>query len=156
MKEANKKIEKELNETNRKLDNVVDMLIKNNNFLEEEIIVDVKGVKEAERLKMIVDSGAPLYIVNERWMKKYIEEKEVSVEELEKTCCDRRFRFGENVYLSNSEIRFPIVIKINNVFFGRVYDKDKICLIGVSDASYSQEDMLVAGDIIMMGNKEIE
>ena len=75
MKEANKKIEKELNETNRKLDNVMDMLIKNNNFLEEEIIVDVKGVKEAERLKMIVDSGAPLLKVSERWLKKYIKQK---------------------------------------------------------------------------------
>ena len=34
-----------------------------NNFVEEDITVDVSYVSEAEGLKMIVDSGAPLLIV---------------------------------------------------------------------------------------------
>ena len=51
------------------------MMIKINNFVEEYIMVDVKYVKEAESLKMIVDSGAPLLKVSERWLKKYIKQK---------------------------------------------------------------------------------
>ena len=45
---------------------------------------------------------------------KYIEQKEVNEEELEPNGCNRRFRFGENVYLSKSEVKFPIVIKMDN------------------------------------------
>ena len=33
-------------------------------------------------------------------------------------------------------------------------DKERICVIVVSDASYHQEELLVAGERIMMGNKE--
>ena len=32
--------------------------------------------------------------------------------------------------------------------------KERICVIVVSDASYNQEELLVAGELIMMGNKE--
>ena len=53
------------------------------NFVEEEILVDVRFVSETGGLKMIVDSGAPLSVVSEKWMRKYINEKVVDENELE-------------------------------------------------------------------------
>ena len=51
-------------------------------FVEEEIVVDVKFVSETEGFKVIVDSGESLSIVSGKCMKKYIEEKVVSENEL--------------------------------------------------------------------------
>ena len=58
---------------------------------------------------MIVDSDAPLSLVSEKWMRKNINEKVVDENELEYRNFVRRFRFGENVYLSTKEVRFHIV-----------------------------------------------
>lgn len=50
-----------------KIEGIQDKLSKcpmlNNNFVEEEMMVDVKQLKETGGLKMIVDSGASLSIV---------------------------------------------------------------------------------------------
>ena len=35
-----------------------------------------------------------------------------------------------------------------------IAEKEKMCLIGVSDASYHQEESPVAGEILMIDNKE--
>ena len=41
----------------------------------------------------------------------------------------------------------------NKVVFSRVAQKGDLCVIGVSDASYNQEDHSVAGELLMLGNK---
>ena len=43
--------------------------------------------------------------------------------------------------------------KDNKVIFGRVARKEDLCDIGVSDASYNEEDHSVAGGMILLGNK---
>ena len=63
---------------------------------------------------MIEDSSAPLTILSERWMKKYIEVKVVDENELEYRNCVRRFRFGANIYLSMKEGKLPIVVKMED------------------------------------------
>ena len=60
---------------------------------------------------MIEDSSAPLTILSGRWMKKYIE---VKVAELEYRNCVRRFRFGENRYLSMKEGKLSVVVKMED------------------------------------------
>ena len=80
----------------------------------EEVVVDVKFVSQTGGLKMIEDSSAPLTIVSERWMKKYIEVKVVDENELEYRNCVRRFRFGENIQLSMKEGKLPIVVKMED------------------------------------------
>ena len=55
-------------------------------------------------MKIFVDIGTPLSIVSEISLKNYKEQEEVREEELEKKSCNRRFRFGENVYLSDNEV----------------------------------------------------
>ena len=84
------------------------------NFVEEEILVDVRFVSETGGLKILVDSGAPLSVVSEKWMKKYINEKVVDEKELEYRNCVRRVRFGENVYLSTKEVKFPLIVKVED------------------------------------------
>ena len=42
----------------------------------------------------------------------------------------------------------------NKVIFSKVASKEKMCIIGVSDASYKQEGSSVVGEMIMIGNTE--
>ena len=88
------------------------------NFVEEEILVDVRFVSGTGGLKMIDDSCALLSVVSEKWMRKYINEKVVDENELEYRNCVRRFRFGENVYLSTKEVKFPIVVEVEDGYIG--------------------------------------
>ena len=44
-----------------------------NNFVEQEIEVDVRYIKETEGLKIIVDSIAPLFNMSQKWLNKYVE-----------------------------------------------------------------------------------
>ena len=84
MEGIEKKVEK-LDKVEKKLDNILEMITKNLvnvKFVEEEIVIDVKFVDETRGSKMIVDSGAPLSIVSERWFKRYIEEKVVDEKDL--------------------------------------------------------------------------
>ena len=114
MEEIEKKVEK-VDKVEKKVDNILEMITKNLvnvKFVEEEIVIDVKFVDETRGSKMIVDSGAPLSIVSERWLKRYIEEKVVNEKDLEYKNCVRRFRMGKNVYVSTKEVRFPIVVKV--------------------------------------------
>ena len=69
---------KELKETKDLINKMDENLCKcaglTNNFIEEEIAMDVRYVSETEGLKMIGNSGVPLSIVSEGWMKKYAKE----------------------------------------------------------------------------------
>ena len=46
--------------------------------------------------------------------------------------------------------------KESKVLFTRIGEKDELCVIGVSDASYHYDDRSVAGEIIMLGSKKTE
>ena len=45
-------------------------------------------VSETEGFKMIVDIGAPLSIVSNKWLEKYIDEMKVDREDIEKRSCN--------------------------------------------------------------------
>ena len=76
-------------------------------------------------------------MVSEKWMKKYIDEKVVNEDELEYKNCVRRFRFGENVYLSTKEVRFPIIVKIE--------DRDYIKRDVVANIVKKEEELFLCG-----------
>ena len=59
-------MEKLLKDLTKKFDKYASL---NECYVEEELMVDVKYVRQTKSLKMIVDSGAPLSIVSERWLK---------------------------------------------------------------------------------------
>ena len=44
--------------------------------------------------------------------------------------------------------------KESRIVFSRIGEKRSLCVIGISDASYHQEENAVSGKMILMGNKE--
>ena len=63
---------------------------------------------------MLINSGAPKSVVSKEWIEGYLKDMKVGEDEIEKKSCCRRFRMGEMTYLSEVEIRFPIVLKTDN------------------------------------------
>ena len=57
---------------------------------------------------MIVDSDAPVSIATSRWIEKYLKDMEVKKDEITERECNRKFKMGENIYLSNREITLPV------------------------------------------------
>ena len=85
VEEIEKKVEK-VDKVEKTVGEILEMLKKspvNMKFVEEEIVVDIKFMSETRGSKMIIDSRAPLSIVSEKWLKKYIEEKAVNENDLE-------------------------------------------------------------------------
>merc|ERR1712002_169246 len=82
-----------------------------NHFVAEEFEINVRYVDEAKGMNMIVDSGAPVSIATSKWMEKYLKTMGVKKEETTENECKRKFRMGENVYLSNKEITLPVRMK---------------------------------------------
>ena len=60
---------------------------------------------------MLIDSGAPKSVVSKEWIEGYLKDMKVSEDEIEKMNCCRHFRKRETTYLSEVEIRFPVVLK---------------------------------------------
>ena len=85
--------------------------------MEEEIVIDIKYVNAGAERMMLIDSGAPKFIVSSRWLEGYLRDAKVSDEDVKKRSCARRFILGKTVYLSEVEVTFPIVLKAdeNNI-----------------------------------------
>ena len=59
---------------------------------------------------MIVDSGAPLSIVSDKQLEKYVNKMELHAQEIKERSCNRRFRFGTKLYTSMKEVKMAIVM----------------------------------------------
>ena len=46
--------------------------------------------------------------------------------------------------------------KESRVLFTKIGERDELCVMGVSDASYHHDDRSVAGEMIMLGNERAE
>ena len=115
----NKKVdslEKINQEMSKKMDKLCDIIekVKVNHFVEEEYTVNVRYVDEAKGMQMIVDSGAPVSIATSKWMERYLKEMEVKKDDIIEKECNRRFKMGENIYLSDKEIMLPVRMKTDN------------------------------------------
>ena len=87
---------------------------------------------------MLVDSGAPVLIAPSKWIEKYLKEIELNKDDIIKKEYNRRFKMGENIYLSNKEITLPVRMKTDDHDFimmmvtESVVDKeDKLFLCGL-------------------------
>ena len=85
-----------------------------NHFVEDEVIVDVKYINAGASRMMLIDSGAPKSVVSKEWIEAYLKDMKVGGDEIEKKSCCKHFRIGEITYLSEVEIKFPIVLKTDN------------------------------------------
>ena len=66
----------------------------NTQFVEEEIVIDVKYVNDGTDRMMLIDNGAPKLIVSSRWLNGYLQDAKVSEEDNKKNSCARKFRIG--------------------------------------------------------------
>ena len=62
---------------------------------------------------MLIDSWAPKSVVSKERIEAYLKDTKVSEDEIHKKSCYRWFKMGEMTYLSDVDIRFPIVLKNN-------------------------------------------
>ena len=86
----------------------------NTQYVEEEIVIDVKYVNEGQERVMLIDSGAPKSIVSSRWFEGYLKDAKVDEKDVKRKDCTKRFRIGKTVYFSKTEVNFPIVMKTEN------------------------------------------
>ena len=64
---------------------------------------------------MLGDCGATKsVVVSTEWIEGYLKDMKVDESEIERKSCCRRFRMGETTYLSEIEIKFPIVLKTDD------------------------------------------
>ena len=88
--------------------------IKVNHLVEEEYELNVRFVDESKGIQMIVDSDAPVSIATSKWMERYLKEMEVKKDEIIEKKCNRRFKMGENIYLSDKEITLLVRMKTDD------------------------------------------
>ena len=69
-------------------------------FVEEEIVIDVKHMNKGQKKMMLIDNAAPKSIVSSRWFDGYLQVVKVDEESVKRKSCARRFRMGKTVYLS--------------------------------------------------------
>ena len=74
--------QKEVKNLLKKMDEKLSRCEVKSSFVEEEIEIDVKYIRESEGLKMIIYSGTPLSIVRDRWLQKYLKEIRVDRNEI--------------------------------------------------------------------------
>ena len=107
----------------------------NTQFVEEEMIVDVKIMNAGAPRMILMDSGAPKSVVSKEWIEGYLNDMKVSEDEIQKKSCYTCFRMGETTYLSEVEIRFPIVLKTDSGDYmkreltGCIIDADRVNLL---------------------------
>ena len=70
----------------------------NTQFVEEEVIVDVKFMNAGAPRMMLIDSGAPKSIVRKDWIEGYMKEIKVGEDDIQKKICYRCSKMGEITY----------------------------------------------------------
>ena len=81
-------------------------------FVEEEIMLDVKYVNEGTEPMMLIDNGAPKLIVSFTRLEGYLQDAKISKENVERRNCAKRFRMGKTIYISDTEVTFSVVMMI--------------------------------------------
>merc|ERR1711905_37893 len=56
----------------------------NTQYVEEEIFIDIKYVQRETENSMIIDSGAPVSLISNAWLKNYMEQAKVGDESIRK------------------------------------------------------------------------
>ena len=66
----------------------------NTQFVEEEVIVDVKYVNAGAPRMMLIDSGDPKSLVSKEWIEGYLKDMKVGEEDVKKKSCYMCFKLG--------------------------------------------------------------
>ena len=68
-------------------------------FVEEEIVIDMKFVDDGSDRMMLIDNRAPRSIVSSKWFNGYLKDAKVSEEEVKKKAYTRNLRMRKTVFL---------------------------------------------------------
>ena len=104
-------------------------------YVEDEVLIDVKYVQKERENSMVIDSGAPVSLVSSTWLKNYIREAEVEDESIVKASRKKKFRLGKTPYMSTEKATFPIVMetddegRIKREVTAHVIESDEVKLI---------------------------
>ena len=67
------------------------------------------SVKDADMEKeMVIDSGAPMSLVSEAWLEKYLKEMKLDEDDVRRMRDDWRFKLGRMTYRSTEVVTFPV------------------------------------------------
>ena len=83
-----------------------------------------------------------MLIATSKWMERYLKEMEVKKDDIIEKECNRRFKMGENIYLSDKEIMLPVRMKTDNDDFIM-----KMVTVGVIDR---EDELFLCGLKILM------
>ena len=93
------KIEKEIEEFKKSQDEIKEMLKTiNTQYVEEEIVIDVKYVNKGQERMMLIDSSAPKSIVSSRWFKGYLKDAKVDEESMKRRLCKKNQNGNYSVF----------------------------------------------------------
>ena len=70
----------------------------NTQYVEEEIVIDIKYVNEGKERMMLIYSGAPKSIVSSRWFEGYLKDARVDEESVKSKDCAKSFRIKKSVF----------------------------------------------------------
>merc|ERR1712030_27575 len=90
----------------KKIEEMLKKVTINTQFVEEEISIDIKYVQRETENSMIIDSGAPVSLVSNAWLKNYMAEAKVGDERIKQESNSRRFRLGKTLYISTKKVTF--------------------------------------------------
>merc|ERR1712237_35299 len=112
--ESNEKKLSTVEQSVKKIEEMLKKVTINTQFVEEEISIDIKYVQRETENSMIIDSGAPVSLVSNAWLKNYMAEAKVGDERIKQESNSRRFRLGKTLYISTKKVTFPIVMKTDD------------------------------------------
>ena len=113
LEKDNKEIKKDNKEIKKLLEELKGKVI-SGHFVEEEVVIDVNYMNDRAARVKLVNCGAPKPVVSTGWIEGYLKDMKVDESDIERKSCCRRFRMGDTTYLSEIEIRFPIVLKTDD------------------------------------------
>merc|ERR1712030_78564 len=97
--ESNEKKLSTVEQSVKKIEEMLKKVTISTQFVEEEIFIDIKYVQGETENSMIIDSGAPVSLISNAWLKNYMEQAKVGDESIRKASSNRRFRLGKTLYI---------------------------------------------------------
>ena len=115
--------------------------IENTEDTEDEIIIEVKYLKDANDM-MVIDSGAPVSLVSSNWLETYMRNMEMDDEGIERSEDNKRFRLSKTLYVSKEKVKFPILMKTDKD--GLIKEEITVNIIDSDEVTFlCGEEMLV-------------
>ena len=121
---------------------------------EKEVIVDEKYMDIRSPKCMLIASGVKKSVVSREWIEGYLKDKKIDEDEINRKSCCRRFRMGDTAYLSEVEIRFPILLKtvmgdyIKREVTANIIDGERVYYLPVKETMKEQK---LIREIMMKG-----